>query len=250
MSNKVQIRNLVIGEGRPKICVPVMGNTREEIETAVENLNGHPFDLVEWRADSFEGIHDIEKVKEVLKSLREILEEVPIMFTMRTKEEGGYQSFSVEEYIMINSGVAGCGLADLIDVQMAAGDDIAFVVIEAAHTAGVKVIASRHYFEMTPKKEEIIMRLCKMQDMEADIVKIAVMPECERDVLILLDATLTMKELHNETPVVTMAMGRLGTVSRAAGKLFGSAITFGTVGAESAPGQIPVTQLKEVLDII
>ena len=45
-----------------------------------------------------------------------------------------------------------------------------------------------------------------MQSLGADIVKFAVMPQCERDVLTLLDATLTMKEEHSDTPVITMSM--------------------------------------------
>ncbi len=90
-------------------------------------------------------------------------------------------------------------------------------------------------------------RLCKMQEMEADIAKLAVMPRTERDVLTLLDATLAMKELHQDTPIVTMAMGELGVISRLAGQLFGSAITFGSVGEVSAPGQIPVEKLYEFL---
>lgn len=128
-------------------------------------------------------------------------------------------------------------------------DDIAFMLVEAAHENNVKVVASNHDFEKTPKKEEILMRLCKMQEMEADIVKIAVMPKTERDVLVLLDATLAMKELHRNTPVVTMAMGKKGLISRLVGQMFGSAITFGSVGAASAPGQIPAEALRTLLQV-
>ena len=83
--------------------------------------------------------------------------------------------------------------------------------------------------------------------MGADIVKFAVMPHCERDVLRLLDATLVMKEHHPSTPVITMAMGSLGAVSRVAGETFGSAVTFGTAGKSSAPGQIPADRLALIL---
>lgn len=250
MVGVVQVRNLMIGDGETKICVPIMGRTGAEIEAAARRLQGHPFDIVEWRADYFDGVKDVEQVKMVLRRLRVVLEEVPLLFTIRTKDEGGSVSISYEEYILVNMEVANSHLADLIDVETARGDDIAFVVIEAAHAAGVKVIASRHYFNLTPKKEEMIMRMCKMQDLEADIVKLAVMPQSDRDVLALLDATLVMKELHNETPVVTMAMGAQGAITRVAGKTFGSAMSFGSVAQASAPGQIPAEQLKMVLETI
>lgn len=139
------------------------------------------------------------------------------------------------------------GLPDLVDAEIFRGDDITYMMVEAAHGQGMKVIASNHDFSRTPKKEELMRRLCKMQEMEADIAKLAVMPRTERDVLTLLDATLAMKELHQDTPIVTMAMGELGVISRLAGQLFGSAITFGSVGEMSAPGQIPVEKLYEFL---
>ena len=52
MSLKVVcVRNVKIGEGKPKICVPIVGRTEEEIRSQAENLPGYPVDLVEWRAD-------------------------------------------------------------------------------------------------------------------------------------------------------------------------------------------------------
>ena len=247
MSKEVKIRDLVIGAGVPKICIPVMGTTIEEIENEVQKLVEHPFDLVEWRADYFAQVKEQEQVEAALQMLRRHLGNIPLLFTLRTKREGGECEVTFEEYILINTGVIATGLADIVDVQTGLGDDIAFVIIESAHVAGVKVLTSRHYFGETPKKEELIMRLCKMQDLEADIVKIAVMPKSERDVLTLLDATLAMKELHNETPVVTMAMGEIGVISRIVGKTFGSAITFGCAAKASAPGQIAARDLKEIL---
>lgn len=249
MNAKVEVKELIIGEGIPKICVPIIAVTRGEIKASAIEVKKHPFDLVEWRADFFTELEDPQAVLETLQMLREVLGQVPILFTLRTKEEGGEQRIDVEDYLSINQQAIKTGLIDLIDVEIFRGDDIAFLLIEAAHEAGVKVIASNHNFEKTPKKEEIIMRLCKMQELEADIAKIAVMPKSERDVLTLLDATLAMKELHKNTPVVTMAMGKGGLLSRISGQFFGSAITFGCVGSASAPGQIPVEELKELLNV-
>ena len=86
--------------------------------------------------------------------------------------------------------------------------------------------------------------------MGMDVAKIAVMPQSEKDVLILLEATSEMKQLHPETPVITMSMGKLGVISRIAGEVFGSALTFGTAGSASAPGQIPAEELKTMLEVL
>lgn len=249
MGAVVEIRNVKIGEGVPKICVPIIETEKEGIRAAAEELKNHPFDMVEWRADFFKELSEPERVQEVLEMLRGILGEVPVLFTVRTKAEGGNVRMDAEKYLQVNTQAIHTGLIDLVDVEIFQGDDIAFMLVEAAHEKKVKVVASNHDFEKTPKKEEILIRLCKMQELEADIVKIAVMPKTERDVLVLLDSTLAMKELHGNTPVVTMAMGKLGLISRLTGQLFGSAITFGSVGGASAPGQIPVEKLKELLDI-
>ncbi|MGQ8591795.1 type I 3-dehydroquinate dehydratase [Klebsiella pneumoniae] len=51
-------------------------------------------------------------------------------------------------------------------------------------------------------------------------------------------------------PLITMSMGKSGGVSRVTGRLFGSAMTFGTVGQASAPGQIAIAKLREVMDML
>ena len=87
----------------------------------------------------------------------------------------------------------------------------------------------------------------KMQEMGADIPKLAAMPTCSRDVLTLLDATLTMQEMHADRPIITMSMAGTGVISRLAGETFGSALTFGAAKKASAPGQIGVEDLAWIL---
>ena len=246
MDKTVQVRDLVIGEGRPKICIPVMGSTTETLkEAAGHAMKKHP-DLIEWRADYFADIENEEVRRQAFDELRE----VPLLFTIRTRREGGEADLSADQYLKVVSDAIRDEKADLVDVEISHGDDIAFMLISLAHEFGIKTIASSHDFSQTPKKEQIIMTLCKMQELEADIPKMAVMPQRERDVLVLLDATLSMKELHAQTPVITMAMGRNGVVSRLSGEVFGSAVTFGTAGAQSAPGQIDAEELRKILELL
>ena len=123
-------------------------------------------------------------------------------------------------------------------------------VIKTAHECGVKVIASNHDFRKTPPKEELIARMRKMQELGADIPKIAVMPQSTEDLLTLLSATEEMRRCYADRPVITMSMAGTGLISRLCGEVFGSALTFGAVGKASAPGQINVNELERVLDII
>jgi 3-dehydroquinate dehydratase-1 len=235
--NPVIVRNVAIGEGRPKICVPIVGKTTEEIISEAATFSSIPVDVVEWRVDWFDDVFETEKVIETAKALRETLGETPILFTFRTSKEGGEKAISDEDYVALNKAICESGYVDLIDVEAFTGDKIVTKMIENAHTCGVKVVGSNHDFHKTPEKEEIIKRLCKMQDLGADIPKIALMPESKQDVLTLLSATLEMSENHADRPIITMSMAGTGVISRLAGESFGSALTFGAASKASAPGQ-------------
>ncbi|WP_297132300.1 type I 3-dehydroquinate dehydratase [Terrisporobacter sp.] len=246
----VKVRNVVLGEGKPKICVPIVGVTKEEIIGQAKNLQSVPVDVVEWRVDWFENVFNIDKVKEVLAELREELKELPLLFTFRTSKEGGEKSIETEVYVNLNKEVAATGLVDLIDVEVFTGDEVIKEVVEFAHSVNVKVVASNHDFDKTPSKGDIVSRLIKMQDLGADIPKIAVMPKCKLDVLELLEATTIMSEQYANRPIITMSMAGQGVISRLCGEVFGSCLTFGAVNKASAPGQINVEELNKVLDII
>ena len=112
------------------------------------------------------------------------------------------------------------------------------------------MVGSNHDFDKTPDYEDLIYRLRKMQDMGADIPKIAVMPQNHNDVLTLLSATETMSSIYADRPIITMSMSAAGVISRLCGEVFGSAMTFGAVGRVSAPGQIPVEQLNQAITIL
>ena len=51
--NPLTIKNLTIGEGRPKICVPITGATEKEILKEIDSPDIIYADLIEWRADCF-----------------------------------------------------------------------------------------------------------------------------------------------------------------------------------------------------
>ena len=246
----VQVRNITIGEGRPKICVPIVGQTKEDILLEAGTFERIPVDVVEWRVDWFENVFDTDKVLDVAKDLQTVLKDTPILFTFRTAKEGGEKAISSEDYKALNMAVAKSGYVDFIDVEAFTGEEIVKSMIQEAHSYGVKVIASNHDFDATPEKDEIVRRLRMMQDYGADIPKMAVMPKSKQDVLTLLSATLEMSEQFADRPIITMSMAGTGVVSRLTGETFGSALTFGAATKASAPGQINVNELEQVLDII
>ena len=249
MSKTLQIRNLTIGQGSPKIIVPIVGVTREEIIGSAKDIKAASPDVVEWRADWFKDVLDFDKVSDVLSELRTIYGGTPILFTFRTAKEGGEMAIEAEHYAELNTMTAATGLIDLIDVEVFTGDEIVSDMIRAAHRFDVKVVASNHDFHGTPAKDDIVSRLKKMDALGADIPKIAVMPTCRADVITLLDATQEA-DAAIDKPLITISMSGTGLVSRLAGEAFGSALTFGAVGKTSAPGQMNAEDLRMILELI
>lgn len=250
MKKTVKIRDIILGQGIPKICVPIVGTTKEELIEEIEALKDISLDVVEWRVDFYENVEDIEKVKEVLADLRKFLLNTPILFTFRSAKEGGQKEVSTSYYAQLNKEIAATSLVDLIDVELFTGDEIVKDIVVSAHDSEVKVVMSNHDFFKTPTQEEIVSRLRKMQELEADLPKIAVMPQNQSDVLVLLSATNEMVQNYAEGPIITMSMAGTGVISRLAGEVFGSALTFGAAKKASAPGQIGVADLRTVLNIL
>ena len=217
MSSYVEVRGVKIGEGVPKICVPIVGKTKEEILAAAKSFADVKMDVVEWRVDWFDGVFDFAQVEDVLKDLRPALGNTPILFTFRTSKEGGEKAIEPDVYVELNKKA---------------------------------VVASNHDFDKTPDKDDIVGRLRKMQELDADIPKIAVMPQNKRDVLTLLAATEEMVSEYADRPIITMSMAGTGLISRLCGEVFGSALTFGAVGKASAPGQMNAADLNTVLNLI
>jgi 3-dehydroquinate dehydratase-1 len=257
--NPVIVRGVKIGEGMPKICVSLTAKTKAELlEDAAAILGdvsgSSVIDVVEWRADYYEGpiegqVRPIEgqmRFLEPLAELRQIIGDKPLIFTYRTASEGGMGTID-SSYESLLKAAIDSQLVDLVDVELFMGDETVSQLIAYAHANGVKVIASNHDFDGTPELEEIVTRLQNMQKLGADIIKIAVMPKNMKDVLTLLEATVIMSEQYAQCPLVTIAMSDLGAITRVTGEVFGSSITFGTMGKLSAPGQIAASELSDML---
>lgn len=255
MIRECRIKQHTIGSGRPKLCVPLVGRTAGEIMNQANQIKmsqrSSAIDMVELRGDYLDCLSDFEQLKKLLQDIARCLPEQVLLFTVRSQSEGGEAlSPSTPEIAEINQYVIEQQLADLVDIELFSGESSARLLIELAKKKNVKIIMSNHDFKTTPEAETIVTRLCRMQELGADIVKIAVMPENRIQVAELLRATAIMREQYAEVPVVTMSMGKLGAISRISGQIFGSAITFASFAEASAPGQIPVSDMEQMLTLI
>ncbi len=245
----LKVKNKAIGNGKPMICVSVMDSVKDEIVTEVKRLVDKGTEMIEWRVDAFEGVESPNAVREVLQEVAPVLEETIFVFTFRSKEQGGQHSMKNEKVYDLHQVAAESHVVDFIDIEYFYTED-ADVEIYTLQKMGTKVITSHHDFHETPSSDVIYMLLEQMRHSNADIVKLAMMPQVTEDVIRLLDETNKFHKQYPDLPIITMSMGKMGTISRVAGETFGSCVTFGAGKNASAPGQIPVEKLQNILDVL
>ncbi|MCY3031472.1 MULTISPECIES: type I 3-dehydroquinate dehydratase [Aerococcus] len=245
---EVVVKDVTIGKGRPKVIIPVVANSEKAIIDTFSKINQEPCDLIEWRIDHFDDVLEEGAVAALSHKLKGACPK-PLLITFRTQHEGGACQLDDEGYQKLYQTIIAEADFELLDIEMMMPEDMVTTLIDRAHQKGIKVILSNHDFDKTPKKETIIDRLSRMEEKGADIAKIAVMPNENADVVTLLNATFERYQVA-ETPLITMSMGQLGMVSRLAGELFGSQASFGALGQVSAPGQAPVEDLHNILNLL
>jgi 3-dehydroquinate dehydratase I len=246
----VDIRGRKLGGGTPLICSPLVGKTHERILAEAAVVIAKKPDVIEWRVDYFEKIGDTAAVLETGHGLRAAVGDAPIIFTRRSIKEGGERILIDDEHVVrLYDAVGASRLVDFIDFEMGNDPEHVRRVRESARASGTRLILSYHNFGYTPGVDFIVQRLLEAERLGADVAKVAVMPRDRQDVLILLAATLEA-DTKGRIPLITMAMGPVGSVTRMIGGVFGSSLSFAVGEGSSAPGQIPIADLNVVYDVI
>jgi len=263
----ITVKNCIFGDWNPKICVPIVGRTKDEILNhairikleaerleAMEEYAGRRVDVIEFRADFYDDVTSRKHLTELLGNLREVFPERLILFTYRSEAEGGeirndHAECRLDDIIEC---AVDSGNIDLLDIELFSGNYQVAKRSAKAHENGVKVILSYHNFKETPTDEFLIKVLTDMEGLGGDLLKFAVTPNCKEDVERILNLTKAVTKGESEaneieSPVIVISMKELGRISRISGRETGSAMTFSAVGQESAPGQVGLEEMFQVL---
>ena len=174
----------------------------------------------------------------------------PVIFTLRSEREGG-EPVELDDEGIANLCVDVCqsGLVDFVDFEMSAPEAQTRAVLAAARDNDTQIVLSYHNFAKTPGLEELLSTFSNAGALGGDIAKVAVMPRDLDDVLVLLRATLQASR-DSSLPLISISMGELGAFTRAIGWYFGSAVTFAAGRQISAPGQLSVEDVRNLVETL
>ena len=221
-----------------KLIVSVMPRSIEEAQ-AIDVMRYHDADIIEWRADFLPK----EAILQVAPAIFEKFAGRELVFTLRTRAEGGQIELSSEEYVQMIKEVAQLYQPDYIDFEYFSYKDVFDQMLDFPN-----LVLSYHNFQETP--ENLMEILSELTSLNPKVVKIAVMANTEQDVLDLMNFTRGLKTLNPEQEYVTISMGKVGKVSRITSDVTGSSWTFASLDEASAPGQISLSSMKKIRELL
>lgn len=221
-----------------KLIVSVMPRSLEEAQ-ALDATRYLDADIIEWRADYLPK----EAILQVVPAIFEKFAGRELVFTLRTRSEGGEIDLSPEEYIHLIKEVAQFYQPDYIDFEYYSYKDVFEEMLDFPN-----LVLSYHNFQETP--ENMMEILSELTILNPKLVKVAVMAHTEQDVLDLMNYTRGFKTLNPEQEYVTISMGKVGKVSRITADVTGSSWSFASLDEVSAPGQISLASMKKIREIL
>lgn len=221
-----------------KLVVSIMPRTLEEAQQ-LDRSRYDGADVIEWRADFL----DKNEILTVAPAVFEKFAGREILFTLRTRGEGGQIDLTSEEYLAIIQDIQSIYHPDYIDFEFYSHREVFEQMLEFSN-----LVLSYHNFQETP--ENMMEILSELTSLSPKLVKVSVMAQNEQEVLDLMNYTRGFKTLNPEQDYVTISMGKVGKISRLTADLTGSSWSYASVGEESAPGQIPLENMRRIRELL
>ena len=221
-----------------KLVVSIMPRTLEEAQQ-LDRSRYDGADVIEWRADFL----DKNEILTVAPAVFEKFAGREILFTLRTRGEGGQIDLTSEEYLAIIQDIQSIYHPDYIDFEFYSHREVFEQMLEFSN-----LVLSYHNFQETP--ENMMEILSELTSLSPKLVKVSVMAHNEQEVLDLMNYTRGFKTLNPEQDYVTISMGKVGKISRLTADLTGSSWSYARVGEESAPGQIPLENMRRIRELL
>ncbi|MEA3328558.1 MAG: type I 3-dehydroquinate dehydratase [Candidatus Omnitrophota bacterium] len=226
-----KINNLKLGQA-PRTVLTV--GDKENLKA----ISHKRADLLELRVDRFEKISPAY-VTRIIRSRRKT--GLPLILTIRDKKEGGGRFISDQAKLKLFNSVV--FLVDALDIEL--NSAILARVVKIAHSNKKTVIISYHNLKTTPGIKRLKSIALNAKRQGADIIKVAVNASKVKDVATLLEFTLG----HKQKNLVTISLGKTGTISRLFFPLAGSLFTYAYLDKPFGSGQLPLALLQKHLSL-
>jgi 3-dehydroquinate dehydratase len=129
------------------VCIPLVGKNRGEIIAEAENIPAIAPDIIELRVDAWDFIEDVSASAGMVRSVRSIVKDTPMILTCRGDWEGGFKKVSDESKFALYLEAAKGKLADFIDVELAYGKERIQTVLASLEGTNTSLIVSFHDFK-------------------------------------------------------------------------------------------------------
>ena len=73
--------------------------------------------MIEWRVDAFENVESPNAIREILNEMKHIIKESILVYTFRSKNQGGCKALSAADIYDIHQVAAESDVVDFIDVE-------------------------------------------------------------------------------------------------------------------------------------
>ena len=221
-----------------KLVVSVMPKSLEEAQ-AIDANRYVDADIIEWRADFLPK----DEILQVAPAIFEKFAGRELLFPLRTRAEGGEIDLSAQDYVQVIKDVTQLYQPEYVDFEYFGNKDVFDQMLDFPN-----LVLSYHNFQETP--ENMMEILSELTSLNPKVVKVSVMAHTEQDVLDLMNFTRGFKTLNPEQEYVTISMGKVGKVSRITSDVTGSSWSFASLDVASAPGQISLSNMKKIREIL
>lgn len=227
------------------ICIALSSRSVDDL-LRKSAVHAQEFPFQELRLDDLDGLDDMDDRTVIFSSLRAHLAALPnlvVIATCRGKASGGhFQGTPEDEFHILREAVhAGC---HAVDLAIESAERLPPEAVRQLQALGAAVLVSWHDFHGTPDLQPILQR---MRRFAPDLYKIVPTAATLADNLQLLRLFERAGE-QERVPIVGIAMGEAGVMSRVLGVRGGSAFTFAAAALEegTAPGQLDARTLRDL----
>ncbi|MEM2978097.1 MAG: type I 3-dehydroquinate dehydratase [Candidatus Hadarchaeales archaeon] len=218
----------------PAVCGSVMESTLEGMERVKRKAERLGADLLELRLDGLKDPPDWDRL---------LGGRLPVILTHRPEREGGGFRGGEEERVErllegVERGVP------CLDLELSTPPRLLRRALSKARKEGTTVILSHHEFSGTPPLPHLLRTARRMERL-GDLVKVVTLARSTEEVLRVLEF---LHRARLSVPLVSFAMGELGTLSRILSALLGSPLVYASAGKPTAPGQLDVKTTRLLLE--